>query len=88
MEQPIKLIDGIFTTQETREIIGSLLEFKIQYHIKQNFSSKIRNGSEDNVSLSRKHQLHAAKDQFLEFINQSNPESEFEIHGNITITKR
>ena len=68
MDVKFNLIEGKFTVAEAREVITSLLDFKIQYHNKQSFSSEIRTGVKDELSLTRKETLKATKEQFLKYL--------------------
>lgn len=70
MEAKFKLIDGEFSLEEEREVIGNLLEFKIQFHSKQSFSSEIRKGVIDERSLSRRENLKATKKDFFKYLEQ------------------
>jgi hypothetical protein len=68
MDANFKLIDGEFSVEEAREVITNLLEFKIQYHSKQSFSSEIRRGLKDEPSLERKENLIVTKQEFLKYL--------------------
>jgi hypothetical protein len=87
MEAKFKLIDGEFSVGEAKDIIGNLLEFKIQYHSKQNFGSEIRTGVSDQKSLSRKENLKATKIQFLSFLEEMSDTDIISIHSEISIKK-
>ena len=50
-----------YSVEEAKEILGNLLEFKIQYHNSENFSSEIRNGVRNEQSLSRIESLKATR---------------------------
>lgn len=88
MKSEIKLIDGIFTAKEAREVIGKLLDFKIQFHSKENFSHEIRQGNKNERSERRKEELLAAHADFLKTISTLDPEIELEIHANITLAEK
>ena len=64
MESRFKLIDGEFSVEEAREVIGNLFEFKINFHSKQSFSTELRTGSKDEKSLSRKESLKLQRTSF------------------------
>lgn len=87
MESKFKLIDGKFAVAEAREIISNLLDFKIQYHSTQNFSSEIRKGVKDENSLSRKESLKVTKEEFLSFLQTLSDTDEITIHSDIFIKK-
>lgn len=88
MKSEIKLIDGVFTTGEARDIIGKLLEFKIQFHSKEDFSNEIRNGVQDDRSRKRKEELLQAKDDFMQRIGAIDPEKQFEIRADIHLIEK
>lgn len=46
MESNFKLIDGAFSVEEAKEVLGNLLEFKIQFHNKENLVVKLEMGLE------------------------------------------
>lgn len=88
MKSEIKLIDGVFTTDEARDIIGKLLEFKIQFHSKENFSNEIRKGVQDDRSQKRKEELLRAKENFIQMISAIDPEKHFEIRADIHLIEK
>ncbi|WP_159800461.1 hypothetical protein [Flavobacterium sp. MK4S-17] len=83
--QKFVLIDGTFTPAEAKEIITNLLEFKIQFHSRENFSSEIRQGKEDKKSLQRKEQLVETKRKFSDFISEIPVGKQLHIHSVISI---
>ncbi len=85
MKSKFKLIDGIFTVREAREIIVSLVETKIQYHNRENFSNEIRYGSAHDNSVKRKEQLIAMKKEFLAVLEGMEDDSMLEINADINI---
>jgi len=80
-----KLIDGEFTVAEAKEIIGNLLEYKIQFHSRQNFSHEIRNGHSDDQSLKRKLELTRTKELFLEQMASLDANQKLVINADILI---
>lgn len=87
MDSKFKLIDGEFSVEEAREVIGNLLDFKIQFHSKQSFSSEIRKGVKDERSLARKETLKDTKKEFFEFLEQFSNDEMINIISEIQITK-
>lgn len=87
MDIRFKLIDGEFSVQEARAIIEHLLEFKIQYHSKQNFSSEIRTGESDERSLVRKANLIATKEAFLKQLQNYDDDDLITIFSEIHVKK-
>jgi hypothetical protein len=41
-DQNFKLIDGIFTAEEAEKVLTTLLNYKIDYHNREDFSNHIR----------------------------------------------
>ena len=87
MESKFKLIDGEFSVEEAREVIGNLFEFKINFHSKQSFSSELRTGFKDEKSLSRKESLKITKNEFLTYLNNLTDTDMLTIQSEISITK-
>ena len=85
MDSKFKLIDGSFSVEEAREVIGNLLDFKIQYHNKQIFGSEIRNGIKDEKSLARKEVLKKTKADFMSYLSGLPDTFILNIHSEISI---
>jgi len=85
--EKFKLIDGAFSVKEAKDIITNLLEFKIQYHGKQNFSNEIRRGEQDNRSLTRMENLRATKSEFLTYLESLSEADTLSIFAEIQIKK-
>lgn len=60
-----KLIDGIFSVQEAREILLDMINKKIQFHHLKNFSSEERFGKPVPTSLKRIKELERDKVELL-----------------------
>lgn len=87
MESKFKLIDGKFSVGEAKEVIGNLIEFKIQFHNKENFSSEIRKGIKDERSLDRKEDLKVTRKAFYDYLEQFSNDDEIIIFSEIQIKK-
>ncbi len=70
METKFMLIDGKFTAEEAKEVLGNLLDFKIQFHNKENFSGEIRKGVKNQQSLARIESLTATKKALFEYLEE------------------
>lgn len=81
-----KLIDGEFTIAEARELILSLLEYKINFHSRENFRSEIRQGRRDDRSLNRKQELQSTRERFLATIATLDPDAVVNIKADISIS--
>ena len=80
-----KLIDGEFTVAEAKELVANLLEYKIQYHSRQNFSDEIRSGRSNEQSLKRSEELTRTKEAFLERMALLDPEIKIVMSADIMI---
>ena len=87
MDSNFKLIDGEFSVAEAKEVITNLLEFKIQYHTKQSFSSEIRSGIKHQPSLKRKENLKITKEEFLKYLENFADTDTISIFSEIQIKK-
>lgn len=87
MESKFKLIDGEFSVEEAREVIGNLFEFKINFHSKESFRSELRTGLKDEKSLSRKESLKITKNEFLTFLDKLKDTDLLTIQSEISVTK-
>ncbi|OYU80637.1 MAG: hypothetical protein CFE23_07890 [Flavobacterium sp. BFFFF1] len=88
MDKNIKLIDGVFSAEDAREVIGSLLQFKITFHEKKNFSNEIRTGTGDHHSVLRIQELKTMQLDFDKFLHGVDPVAEFEVFAEITLHKK
>lgn len=87
MESRFKLIEGKFSVDEAREIIGNLFDYKIQFHNKQSFRSEIKTGREDERSLVRTENLKKTKIEFLSYLKTLPNEAIIEVFSEINIAK-
>lgn len=55
--QTFKLIEGKFSTIESREILQSIFSSKMQFHQMKNFSSQEHFAKDDSIALERIQQL-------------------------------
>ena len=67
----IKLIDGVFEATDAKEIILSLINFKINFHQRRIFSEEERVGTYNEASFKRIEELKAAKEQVLEWVESA-----------------
>ncbi|GAB4033385.1 hypothetical protein [Spirosoma gilvum] len=64
----LKLIEGVFTPEDAREILCGLLTYKINFHDLKNFSHMERKGKEHTDSLKRLEVLKADKARVLAWL--------------------
>lgn len=58
----IKLVSGEFSAEEAKEVMMSLLDAKIHFHCRKNFSLEERFGEKDKDSILRIKQLKTTKE--------------------------
>ena len=66
--QNFKLIDGIFTAEEAEKIITALLNYKIDYHNREDFSNHIRFNQSIEHSKNRIQELTTTKEEIKKMI--------------------
>ncbi len=65
------LINGEFTLQEALELINNLLQKKMDFHELKSFSSLIRTGDSDLLTINRMSELKQVQSNFMTFINEA-----------------
>ena len=82
-----KLIDGVFTPAEATQVLTALLNYKVDYHNREDFSNHIRFNKDPEHSTSRIEQLVQSKKDLDTFLDQLNEQNlQLKIDGTITIT--
>ncbi len=66
----IQLIDGEFSIEEAKEILNTLINNKIVFHQRKNFSNNERFGCDHEVSVKRIPQLIQCRNQVMELLEQ------------------
>jgi hypothetical protein len=84
--QQIKLIDGIFSVEDADKVITKLINYKIDYHIREDFSNHIRFNNNIEHSNIRVEELNQTIIAFKKFIKEhtDNP-TKFKIKSFISI---
>jgi hypothetical protein len=67
-EQDFKFIDGVFTFDDADKLLIALLNYKIDYHNREDFSNHIRFNQEMAHSKVRIQELIATKDDIKQVI--------------------
>ena len=84
--QEIKLIDGLFSVEDADKVITKLINYKIDYHIREDFSNHIRFNNNIEQSNNRVQELNQTLVAFKEFIKEhSNNSVKFKIKSFISI---
>ena len=84
--QEFKLIDGTFSIEDANRVLTTLLNYKIDYHNREDFSNHIRFNKNIEHSKKRIQELTEAKEQIRSLILNSETEDiKFVIKSNISI---
>jgi len=84
----VTLINGVFTPQEAREVLLTLLNHKINFHRLRNFSSEERFGKKDEASTKRLKELDESRKQVLSLLADAESAGyKLEIESMINIRK-
>jgi ribosomal protein L22 len=82
-----KLIDGKFSSDESREILQNVFSRKIQFHQIKNFSSRERFGKDDETALVRIPQLNKSLNDIIKIIREAEKNGEqIEIKSEVIIS--
>lgn len=65
-----KLIDSTFTNEEAKQVLLSLVNYKIQFHSQKVFSNDERFGLDDTFSKSRIVELEEIRDNLLDYFKE------------------
>jgi len=83
----VDLINSYFSKQEAKELILSLINYKIDLHSNKLFSNQVKYGVEDEESKYRLDLLSISRDQIKEFLNHSE-DTHFKLTADIKIEPR
>lgn len=84
--QEFKLIDGTFSIEDANKVLTTLLNYKIDYHNREDFSNHIRFNKNIEHSKKRIQELTEAKEQIRSlFLNSDSEDIKFVIKSNISI---
>ena len=82
-----KLIDGIFTAQDANTVLTALINYKVDFHNREDFSNHIRFNKDLDHSSKRVAQLLESKNDLNSFFEQASQQNlKLKIQGTITIT--
>lgn len=85
-KQEIKLIDGMFSVEDADKLITKLINYKIDYHIREDFSNHIRFNDNIEQSNFRVQELNQTIIAFKKFIKEhSNNSVKLKIKSFISI---
>ncbi len=66
----VKLLDGLFNSEEAQEVLLDLVNSKIHFHELKNFSSLERYGKPDTIALTRLPELRAEREKIMTLTEQ------------------
>jgi len=69
--ETLSLMDGHFTADEAREVLISIFQAKIHFHVMRNFSSQERFGCHDKVAMERLPILKKGLERIQELVSRS-----------------
>ncbi|MFT5251695.1 MAG: hypothetical protein ACI87N_000682 [Flavobacteriales bacterium] len=82
-----KLIDGVFTAEEATQVLTALINYKIDYHNREDFSNHIRFNKDLEHSKKRINQLLESKNLLPTLLEEASLQNlKLKINGTITIT--
>jgi hypothetical protein len=67
----ITLINGEFETEEAKDILRNLIDFKIKFHQIKSFNSELKFGEKDPRSQARIIELKASMQKMLEIMEEA-----------------
>lgn len=76
MKEQFKLIDGIFSAADAKEVLLMLLEEKIKFHGLKSFSDEVRTGNKNRDSLARIAELEGIKNTIVRALTQDSENSD------------
>lgn len=84
--QNFKLIDGVFSAEDAEKVLTTLLNYKIDYHNREDFSNHIRFNQSIEHSKKRIQELNTTKEEVKQMIQESKKEGlNLVINSTITI---
>ncbi|MEO5910986.1 MAG: hypothetical protein ABIP95_08865 [Pelobium sp.] len=88
MREKFKLIEGIFSAKDAREILLTLIEEKIKFHELKSFSDEVKTGAKNNQSLLKIEELKNTRVNILSFLVKDEHKNEsFHLTSSIEIEK-
>jgi hypothetical protein len=85
----LSLINGVYSSEEAKEILMNIFASKIQFHELKNLRSIVTRDTEDEISTLRVRQLKQAVEQFNELMKQAEENNlELAIQSSIQISLR
>jgi hypothetical protein len=87
-QKKITLIEGTFNAEEAFELLTKLVNYKIQFHQRDDFSKSIRNIEQSQQSAQRIEALSEALIEIHNFLNTSKESQErYKVYSEISIVR-
>lgn len=87
-QENVTLVKGVFTPEEAKEVLLTLLNHKINFYRMKNFSSEERFGKADTGSTKRLSELYESRSQVVSLLaNAASLGYKLEINSLINITQ-
>jgi hypothetical protein len=85
MKEKFKLIEGVFSVSDAKEILLTLIEEKIKFHELKSFSDEVKLGKKSEDSLIKVADLRATKANIIAFLSQDKNRPNVSINSSIEI---
>ena len=85
MKEKFKLIEGVFSVSDAKEILLTLIEEKIKFHELKSFSDEVKLGKKSEDSLIKVADLRATKTKIIAFLSQDKNRPNVSINSSIEI---
>jgi hypothetical protein len=70
-KKEFKIIDGSFTPEQARDILLTIINGKINHHVMEGFSSRIKDGKDMTHSEIRIREMQKIKESLLDIIDNA-----------------
>jgi hypothetical protein len=75
MKEKFKLIEGVFSAKDAKEILLTFIEEKIKFHELKSFSAEVKTGHKSEEALIRVEELKKTRRELVELLESENMES-------------
>nr|WP_294895396.1 hypothetical protein [uncultured Pedobacter sp.] len=75
MKEKFKLIEGVFSAKDAKEILLTFIEEKIKFHELKSFSAEVKTGHKSEEALIRVEELKKTRRELVELLESENTES-------------
>ena len=75
MKEKFKLIEGVFTAKDAKEILLTFIEEKIKFHELKSFSNEIKTGNKSEESIIKVQELMKTRSEIIKLIDAEDMKS-------------